>query len=124
MKARTLDQLINTITDGCNLALPVNYAGVSMAMTGPILNGNVRDVDLVCLSIGGLQTDILIVTRRVRFVETDSMILGERAAPCFIRAIATKDATCPAIHAGSLAAQKGVPFQKNHGKPISNSPNS
>jgi glutaconate CoA-transferase subunit A len=49
------------------------------------------------------------------------MTLGEAGgAPCFNRAvregsIALKDSTCPAIHAGLTAAQKGAPFSAIRG---------
>ncbi|MCO4838936.1 MAG: CoA synthetase [Rhodobacteraceae bacterium] len=104
------------LSNGCKLALPVDYAGVSMAMIQPILDSGVRDLDLVCVPTGGLQADILIGAGRVRSLETSAMTLGEAGgAPCFIRAMKSgalkmRDSTCPAIHAGLMAAQKDLPF--------------
>ena len=121
MANRSLDDLALSIQDGCRLAVPVDYAGVSMAMTGPILKRGVRDLDLVCVPTGGLQSDILIGAGRVRSIETSAITLGEAGgAPCFGRAVKAgtiqlRDATCPAIHAGLLAAQKGTPFQPIRG---------
>lgn len=121
MASYFLDDLALSIRDGCKLALPVDYAGVSMAMTGAILQSGVRYLDIVCVPTGGLQTDILIGAGRVRSVETSAITLGEAGgAPCFGRAVKTgtiqlRDATCPAIHAGLLAAQKGTPFQPIRG---------
>ena len=121
MASQTLEQLGGLIRSGCRLAVPVDYAGVSMAMVGPILAGGARDLDIVCVPTGGLQVDILIGAGRVRSVETSAMSLGEAGgAPCFNRAvkqgeIIVRDATCPAIHAGLLAAQKGTPFQPIRG---------
>ncbi len=104
-----------------SLALPVDYAGVSMALTWPLLASGAKDLDLVCVPTGGLQADILIGAGRVRSIETSAMTLGEAGgAPCFNRAvressIAIRDATCPAIHAGLQAAQRGAPFTAMRG---------
>jgi glutaconate CoA-transferase subunit A len=109
------------VEPGIRLALPVDYAGVSMAMTGPIIARNSRDLDLVCVPTGGLQVDQLIGAGLVRSVETSAVSLGEAGgAPRFNAAvkdgsIALKDATCPAIHAGLMAAQKGSPFMPMRG---------
>jgi len=117
----TTGQLAEHLSDGCKLALPVDYAGVSMAMIKPILDCGVRDLDIVCVPTGGLQPDILIGAGRVRSIETSAMTLGEAGgAPCFGRAVKSGaikvvDATCPAIHAGLMAAQKGIPFQPIRG---------
>ncbi len=121
MVTQTLKQLAKFVPSGSRLALPVDYAGVSMAMVGPILESGARDLHLVCVPAGGLQADILIGAGRVRSVETSAMTLGEAGgAPCFSRAVKSgaiklRDATCPAIHAGLLAAQKGTPFQPIRG---------
>jgi glutaconate CoA-transferase subunit A len=104
------------VPGGARLGLPVDYAGVSMAMTAPLIASGARDLDLVCVPTGGLQADQLIGAGRVRSIETSAMSLGEAGgAPRFNQAvkdgaIRLRDATCPAIHAGLLAAQKGVPF--------------
>ena len=121
MTVATLAQLCEFVCSGCRLALPVDYAGVSMAMVGPLLAGGAHDLDIVCVPTGGLPADILIGAGRVRSIETSAMSLGEAGgAPCFNRAvkhgeIIVRDATCPAIHAGLLAAQKGTPFQPIRG---------
>lgn len=110
---RTLAALI---TPGMRVALPVDYAGVSMAMTRPMIAQGAGDLDLVCVPTGGLQVDQLIGAGLVRSVETSAVTLGEAGgAPRFNQAvrdgaIRLRDATCPAIHAGLLAAQKGSPF--------------
>jgi glutaconate CoA-transferase subunit A len=98
------------------LALPADYAGVSMAMTRALIVRGAGDLDLVCVPTGGLQPDQLIGAGLVRSVETSAMTLGEAGgAPRFNEAVRAgtiriRDATCPAIHAGLIAAQKGVPF--------------
>lgn len=96
--------------------MPVDYAGVSMAVIPPLLRRAPRDLDLVGVPTAGLSFDILIGAGLVRSLETSAVSLGEAGgAPCFMRAIAQgaihmKDSTCPAIHAGLMAAQKGAPF--------------
>jgi glutaconate CoA-transferase subunit A len=121
MSETTLEDLASRISSGSKLAIPVDYGGVSMAMTQPILQAGISNLDLVCVPTGGLQADILIGAGRVRSLETSAITLGEAGgAPCFSRAIKSstlkmKDSTCPAIHAGLLAAQKGAPFQPIRG---------
>ena len=57
----------------------------------------------------------------VRSVETAAVTLGEAGpAPCFVRAIrdgslSILDSTCPVIHAGLQAAEKGIPFMPLRG---------
>lgn len=116
-----LRALAKHVEPGIRLALPVDYAGVSMAMTRPIIERDTRNLDLVCVPTGGLQVDQLIGAGCVRSVETSAVSLGEAGgAPRFNAAvkdgaIALKDATCPAIHAGLMAAQKGSPFMPMRG---------
>ena len=112
----TLRDMAKQIERGMRIALPVDYAGVSMAMTGPIIENGAGDLHLICVPTGGLQVDQLIGAGLVRTVETSAVSLGEAGgAPRFNDAvkkgsIRVMDATCPAIHAGLMAAQKGSPF--------------
>lgn len=98
------------------LALPVDYAGVAMAMTRPLIEHGADNLHLLCVPTGGLQVDQLIGAGLVSSVETSAVSLGEAgSAPRFNDAVKAgsiqlRDATCPAIHAGLLAVQKGVPF--------------
>lgn len=116
-----MNQLAEMVEPGMRLALPVDYAGVSMAMTRALVSCGVGALDLVCVPTGGLQPDMLIGSGLVRSIETSAMTLGEAGgAPCFGRAVKSgtiviHDATCPAIHAGLLAAQKGAPFTAMRG---------
>ncbi|MHA6690941.1 CoA transferase subunit A [Devosia sp. A449] len=109
------------VAPGMSIAVPVDYAGVSMAMTRALIAHGADELDLICVPTGGLQPDMLIGAGLVRSIETSAMTLGEAGgAPCFNRAvkngtIVVKDATCPAIHAGLLAAQKGLPFMAMRG---------
>ncbi len=112
----TLDAMARRVRPGMKLALPVDYAGVSMAMTRPLIAHGADRLHVVCLPTGGMQPDMLVGAGLVATIETSAMTLGEAGgAPCFARAIAAGsikviDSTCPAVHAGFLAAQKGVPF--------------
>lgn len=112
----SVEKMARLVTSGSKIALPVDYAGVSMAMTRPLIERGLRDLHLVCVPTGGMQPDMFIGSGMVKTVETSAMTLGEAGgAPCFNRAVAAggvrlMDATCPAVHAGFLAAQKGAPF--------------
>lgn len=114
--AHSLAELARRIRPGMSLALPVDYAGVSMAMTRPLIEHGAGNLHLICVPTGGLQVDMLIGAGLVASVETSAVSLGEAGgAPRFNDAvrqgsIRILDATCPAIHAGLMAAQKGVPF--------------
>ena len=69
----------------------------------------------------GLQADLLIGAGCVAVVETAAVTLGEQGlAPRFTAAVKAgtieiRDSTCPAIHAGLQAAEKGVPFMPLRG---------
>lgn len=116
-----LRSLASHIRQGMSVALPVDYAGVSMALTRPMIEHGAGDLHLICVPTGGLQVDQLIGAGLVRSVETSAVSLGEAGgAPRFNQAIKDGriqilDATCPAIHAGLMAAQKGVPFMPMRG---------
>lgn len=120
-KVADVAALAEQVKDGTRLAVPVDYGGVPMALTRAIIARGVRDLDLVCVPISGLQTDMLIGAGCVRSVETSAVTLGEfGAAPAFTRAvkegrIVLKDATCPAIYAGLQAGEKGIPFMAIRG---------
>ncbi|RAI04549.1 CoA synthetase [Acuticoccus sediminis] len=111
-----LERLAELIEDGAKLAIPAEYAGVSMAMVPPLLRRGAKDLHLVCVPTAGIQADILIGAGAVATVETSALTLGEAGgAPAFNRAVKSgtirvMDATCPAIHSGLIASQKGAPF--------------
>lgn len=120
-KIGRVEALAEQVRDGTRLALPVDYGGVPMALTRAIVARGVRDLDLVCVPISGLQADMLIAAGCARSIETSAVTLGEFGqAPAFTRAvrdgrIVLKDATCPAIYAGLQAAEKGIPFMPIRG---------
>ncbi len=112
----SLADLVGALKPGQSLAVPADYSGVAMAATAAIIEAGIDRLHLVCVPVSGLQADMLIGSGLVGTVETSAVTLGEAGgAPRFMAAvrdgsITMRDATCPAIHAGLLAAQKGVPF--------------
>ncbi|MGB8844002.1 MAG: CoA-transferase [Aliidongia sp.] len=116
-----LDRLIEPIRDGMLLAIPPDYAGVAMAATHALLRRGVSRLRLVALPQSGLQADLLIGAGLAVEIEAAAVSLGEAGVgPRFAAAVTTgtlivKDATCPALHAGFQAAEKGVPFMPLRG---------
>jgi glutaconate CoA-transferase subunit A len=117
----SLDQALASITDGCVLAVPRDVAGVAMEATRALIRRGVKRLHLITLPAAGLQADLLIGAGCVAVIETSAVSLGEFGpAPRFTAAvmgggIRVKDATCPALHAGFQAAEKGVPFMPLRG---------
>lgn len=118
---RPLDEALAPIGDGCLLAIPRESTGVAMAATRALIRRGVRRLNLVALPTSSLQADLLIGAGCVESIETSAVSLGEFGlAPRFTAAILSgairmKDATCPALHAGFQAAEKGVPFMPLRG---------
>src|SRR6187397_1134702 len=119
--ARSLDDALAPITDGCVLAVPREVSGVAMAATRALIRRGVKRLHLVALPTSSLQADLLIGAGCVESIETSAVSLGEFGpAPRFTAAvmagtIQVKDATCPALHAAFQAAEKGVPFMPLRG---------
>ena len=119
--ARTLDDALLPITDGCVLAVPRETSGVAMAATRALIRRGVRRLSLITLPTSSLQADILIGAGCVAAIETSAVSFGEFgpaprfAAAVMAGAIRIKDATCPALHAAFQAAEKGVPFMPLRG---------
>jgi len=119
--ARSLDEALASITDGCMLAVPRESSGVPMAATRALIRRGVKRLHLVTLPTSSLQADLLIGAGCVETLETSAVSLGEFGpAPRFTAAIlagaiAMRDATCPALHAQFQAAEKGVPFMPLRG---------
>ncbi|MEA2857372.1 MAG: glutaconate CoA-transferase, subunit [Methylobacteriaceae bacterium] len=117
----SLETLVAAIAPGAMLAVPADYSGVAMAATAALVRRGTGTLHLVCVPASGLQTDMLIGEGLVAALETSAVTLGEAGgAPRFQAAardgsIKLIDATCPAIHAALLAAQKGVPFMPIRG---------
>src|SRR5437660_3850911 len=121
MIARTLDEALAPITDGCVLAVPREVSGVAMAATRALIRRGIKRLHLVALPTSSLQADLLIGASCIETLETSAVSLGEFGpAPRFTAAVKAgairlKDATCPALHAAFQAAEKGVPFMPLRG---------
>jgi glutaconate CoA-transferase subunit A len=119
--AKSLDEALAVITDGCLLVVPREVSGVPMAATRALICRHVKKLHLVALPTSSLQADLLVGAGCVETLETSAVSLGEFGpAPRFTAAItagtiAMKDATCPALHAALQAAEKGVPFMPLRG---------
>ena len=119
--ARSLDDALAPIKDGCVLAVPRESSGVPMAATRALIRRGIKRLHLIALPTSSLQADLLIGAGCVETLETSAVSLGEfGAAPRFTAAILAgairmKDATCPALHAAFQAAEKGVPFMPLRG---------
>src|SRR5919201_605118 len=105
MLARSIDEALAPITNGCMLAVPREQSGVAMEATRALIRRGVKDLHLITLPTSSLQADLLIGAGAVAHIETSAVSLGELGpAPRFTAAIKAgtiimKDATCPAIYA-------------------------
>ena len=119
--ARSLDDALAPIQDGCALAVPRESSGVPMAATRALIRRGIKRLHLIALPTSSLQADLLVGAGCVETLETSAVSLGEfGAAPRFTAAILSgairmKDATCPALHAAFQASEKGVPFMPLRG---------
>jgi glutaconate CoA-transferase subunit A len=116
-----LDELVAGIGAGDLIGVPPDYSGVAVAATMALIARGPRGLRLVATPTSGLQADLLIGAGALVEIECAAVTLGEHGlAPCFTRAVKAgalvlRDSTCPAIHAGLQAAEKGVPFMPLRG---------
>ncbi|HEY6753582.1 MAG TPA: CoA-transferase [Pseudolabrys sp.] len=119
--AKSIEDAIAPIGDGCMLVVPRETSGVPMAATRALIKRGVRRLHLVALPTSSLQADLLIGAGCIETLETSAVSLGEFGpAPRFSAAVTSgtiklKDATCPALHAALQASEKGVPFMPLRG---------
>jgi glutaconate CoA-transferase subunit A len=119
--ARTIDEAIAPIADGCLLLIPRESSGVPMAATRALIRRGVRRLRVVACPTSTLQADLLIGAGCVETLETSAVSLNEFGpAPRFTAAVKDGairmiDATCPALHAALQATEKGVPFMPLRG---------
>jgi len=112
----SIDDLVRRIPDGARIALPAEYSYVPMDIVRALIRRQIRNMDIVCVPIGGLAVDMLIGAGCVRSIEAAAVSLGENGlAPRFTDAVENRrivmtDSTCPAIHTALQASEKGVPF--------------
>ncbi len=111
-----LDELAAIIPDGASVALAPDYSGCALEIVRRLICRGIKNLDLLGVPQLGFQADLLIGAGAVRSIEAAAVTLGEAGpAPCFTRAIkggqlSIKDSTCPIIHTGLQAAEKGIPF--------------
>src|SRR6516165_7542950 len=119
--AKSIDEAIAPITNGCMLVVPREVSGVPMAATRALIRRGAKRLHLVVLPTSSLQADLLIGAGCIETLETSAVSLGEFGpAPRFTAAVVSgaikmKDATCPALHAALQASEKGVPFMPLRG---------
>jgi len=115
------EALAREIPDGACIGLPPDYSPVAMEVVRALVRRGAKDLKLIGVPVLGLCADILIGAGCVREVETSAVTLGEAGlAPRFTEAaekqrIRIIDATCPMIHTGLQATEKGVPFMPLRG---------
>lgn len=116
-----LESMIGAIADGAQVAVAPDYSGVAMAATFALIARGARNLHVVAVPQAGLQVDLLVGAGVASVVEAAGINLGEYGiAPRFAAAVQSgrlqvRDATCPAIHAGLQAAEKGIPFMPLRG---------
>jgi glutaconate CoA-transferase subunit A len=115
------DAVAAQIPDGAYLGLPPDYSMPAMAVVHALIRRNAKGLKLLGVPVLGLSADLLIGAGCVAEVESSAVSLGEAGlAPRFTEAVEKnllkiKDATCPAIHTGLQATEKGVPFMPLRG---------
>ena len=111
-----VEALSARVPDGAFVALPPEYSWVPASLARALIVQGTRDLHVLCVPIGGITVDMLIGAGCIGTLEAAAVSLGEAGlAPRFTDAVQSgsirmKDSTCPAIHAGLQAAEKGVPF--------------
>ena len=119
--AKSLEEALGLVTDGCMLVVPREVSVVPMEATRALIRRGIERLHLVALPTSSMQADMLIGAGCVATLETSAVSLGEFGpAPRFSAAITggtirMLDATCPALHAALQASEKGVPFMPMRG---------
>lgn len=92
-----------------------------MEVVRALIRHRAKDLNLIGVPQVGFQGDMLIGAGCVATLETAALTLGEYGpAPRFSAAVKAgtlrlKDSTCPVIHTGLQAAEKGIPFMPLRG---------
>ncbi len=118
---KNAEDIAAEIPDGAFLGVPPDYSMPAMAVVHALIRRKAKNLKLLGVPVLGLSADLLIGAGCVAEVESSAVSLGEAGlAPRFTEAaergdIRVKDATCPAIHSGLQATEKGVPFMPLRG---------
>ena len=111
-----LEDLVAMVEPRMMLAIPKDESGPAMAATRALIRHGIHDLHLLCAPVCGLQADLLIGAGCVKTVECGAIVINEiGVGPRFREAVSEgtielRDSTCPAIHAGLQAGEKGSPF--------------
>jgi len=117
----SIDDLAEKVSDKSLIVLPPDYSNVPMGLVFALIRRKIKDIYILFAPIGGIAADLLVGAGCVKTLEAAAITLGEAGlAPRFSEAfqnntIGVKDSTCPAIHAGLQASEKGVPFMPLRG---------
>ncbi|TAK42605.1 MAG: CoA synthetase [Betaproteobacteria bacterium] len=109
------------IPDGAFLALPPDYSLVAMEVVRALVRRRARELRLLGVPVLGFCAELLIGAGCVAEVETSALSLGEAGlAPRFTEAaqsgaLRVTNSTCPMVHGGLQASEKGVPFMPLRG---------
>lgn len=112
----SVEELASMVEPGAMLAIPKDESGAAMAATRALIRRGIRDLHLLCAPVCGMQADLLIGAGCAAIVECGGIVINEvGVGPRFREAvrrgtIQLRDSTCPAIHAGLQAGEKGQPF--------------
>lgn len=115
------DAIAARIPDGALVAMPPDYSLPAMAVVRALVRRKAKGLRLLGVPVLGMCADLLIGAGCVAEIETSAVSLGEAGlAPRFTEAaengsLRIRDATCPAIHTGLQASEKGVPFMPLRG---------
>ena len=116
-----IQALAAKVKSGNSIALPPEYSWVPVSLVRALIKQKSRDLRVLCVPVGGIAVDMLIGAGCVSSIEAAAVSLGEAGlAPRFSDAVQSgsiqmRDSTCPAIHAGLQASEKGVPFMPLRG---------
>src|ERR1035437_7478670 len=75
--AKSLDDALAAITDGCMLVVPREVSGVRMAAARALVRRGVERLHLGALPTSSLEADLLIGAACVATLETSAVSLGE-----------------------------------------------
>lgn len=116
MTESAAEKLAQQIQDGQSVALAPDYSGCAMSVVCALIRLKRKNLSLIGVPQLGLQGDMLVGAGCVNEIDAAAVTLGEYGqAPNFTRSVTDgtvvmKDSTCPVIHAGLQAAEKGIPF--------------
>lgn len=115
------EDLARRIPDQSSLCLAPDYSGCSISTILELIRQQRRNLHIIGVPQIGLQADLLIGAGCVTSIDAASVTLGEFGqAPRFVDAVTNgsltmQDSTCPVLHAGLQAAEKGIPFMPLRG---------